>query len=200
MFEVDAMALGQIQANCYLVKENGHCIIIDPGASYQKILDECQGYQVDAIVLTHGHFDHIGAVDQLVEVLQCPVYIYEDDYELAKNPNYNCSYSANITLKSPVKFLVVGDNQIGNFNFKVYQTPGHTHGSVVLLYKDCLFSGDTLFKGDIGRTDLYSGDENEMYESLQLFEKLDHSLKVYPGHGEATTIAEELKSNPYLRN
>lgn len=196
--EIRKLTLGMYQTNTYLVIENNEVIIIDPVSKPERIqalLNENE--TIIAICLTHGHFDHIGAVDELVEIYKCPVYIHEDDYELTQDPEKNYSQTKKIKLKSKLTYYT-DHMKVGSFAFDVYHTPGHTKGSVCLKFNDALFTGDTLFKGSIGRTDLYGGNPQDMKQSLRFIRSLNVNYTIYPGHEEITNLFDELKRNPYL--
>ena len=137
-------------------------------------------------------------VDKLVKLYQCPVYISKEDEIMARDPYLNLSEEDNIVIHSPVQHLKEGTYQIGHFSVQVYETPGHTPGSLMFRIGNELFSGDTLFHMSIGRTDLPLGSNSEMRSSLQLIKTLDPALRVYPGHEEVTTLEYELEHNPYL--
>lgn len=177
-------------------------MVIDPGANAEKIREkiaETPEEKVLAILLTHAHYDHIGAVDELHALYQCPVYLSRGDWKLSRNEDLNRIYSRSAKITCEETDYPSGDLVIGPFTFQVYETPGHSAGSVCLRCDDCLFTGDTLFAGSAGRTDLYSGSEWKLRESLRLLAGLDPKLKVYPGHEGSTTLEEELRTNPYLR-
>jgi len=173
--------------------------MIDPGARGERILAMVDDYTVDGILLTHGHLDHIGAVDAIVAQKHCPVYCSTNDLKLLSDPRLNCSNQNNIRVNSKVIGIDEGEYQIGAFKVKVYATPGHTHGSLVFLIDDKLFTGDTLFKESVGRTDLPTGSASEMRNSLKLFLDFNPDMIIYPGHEGISTIGHELKANPYMK-
>ena len=192
--EIFTMPLGAYQTNCYLVWGAGDtCVVIDPGYQPQDVLAQAAnlGKTVGAILLTHGHFDHVGGVKEIAEKTGCPVYVSEE--ELTLDPRmtagplfYTHTYGQTFTL--------------GDLFFQILPTPGHTPGSVCLICGDTMFSGDTLFVGSIGRTDFPGSNPKQMWQSLSLLEGLDKDYTVLPGHGEATTLFEEKRSNPFLQN
>lgn len=196
--EIRTLTLGIYQTNTYLVINNNDVIVIDPVSKtdrIQSLLKENES--IVGICLTHGHFDHIGAVDDLVNVYKCPVYIHEDDYELTQDPEKNYSQTKKIKLKSKLLFYSER-TKIKSFDFEVIHTPGHTKGSVCLRFDENLFTGDTLFKGSIGRTDLYGASPQEMKQSLRTLRSLNENYNIFPGHDGSTTLFDELKRNPYL--
>lgn len=198
--KLETIVLGVNQTNCYLLWNGNHVLIIDPAARAERIREHLASDSiVDAILLTHGHFDHIGAVDELAHEYSCPVYIHEKDVHFLKDSNRNYSFSKNIVVHTPTKNLTEGKHQIGSFVMEVFETPGHSDGSVVIQIENYLFTGDTLFKSDVGRTDLYSGSDSKLEHSLQFLKQLDSQLLVLPGHGPSSTIEEEINTNPYLK-
>lgn len=201
MYKVETYPLGIYQANCYLLWKEDHVIMVDPGGKSGELIQYLNEQEavVDAILLTHGHFDHIGGVDYFVNEFKCPVYIDEADEVMLNDTYLNGSIPGRESIvNTPVQFYKVGKNTVGNFLFEAIFAPGHSHGCTMLKFDNILFSGDVLFQGTIGRTDLPVSDPKEMKESLKMIKKLDPSLIVYPGHGNATTLKEELSSNPFL--
>ncbi len=199
--EVTTIVTGAFATNTYLIDTAGGMIVVDPGGKADKLLEVIKDRPV-TVLLTHGHFDHIKAVDGLYNRYQCPIYMHQADRELtdpllSKKTNVLGPYSASIS--SPVNDLKEGSLMIYDHMISVYFTPGHTKGSVVYQLEDVIFSGDTLFKESVGRTDLYGGNERDLRHSLALFESFSPDTIVYPGHGEQTTIGHELIYNPFLR-
>ncbi|KXB86701.1 MBL fold metallo-hydrolase [Veillonella sp. DNF00869] len=188
---------GLYKTNCYILKENGYALIIDPGFHGQRIMKELQDMVPVGIVLTHGHADHICAVDTLVEAYHIPVYMHPKDEELLLvKRRMPSGYKERFT--SPYIALEEGPLQIGSFSLNVWEVPGHSAGSVFVGYKHILFTGDTLFKGTIGKVNTYNGDSKAMEKTLQKIMTLDPSYVIYPGHGSSTTLRYELATNPYL--
>lgn len=201
MYRVERLVLGMIGTNCYLLWENQHVLIIDPASKSNRIkesIDEHQGI-VDGIVLTHGHFDHIAGADAIAKQFQCPIYVNELDVPLLRDPHLNLSESQNIIVQTPTQSLGPGKQKIGSFEFEFMDAPGHSEGSSMLLWHDNLICGDVLFQGSIGRTDFYTSSNTKMMQTLAVVKTLDPDLNVYPGHGEPTTIHQELLTNPYLQ-
>ncbi len=196
--KLECLPIGQFEENIYILHDNNQVLIIDPGAHAKEIIKHIdENEEVLAILLTHGHSDHTGAVDDLVDIYNCPIYLSKNEFPLVDKNNNHRNYA--IPIYSEIRDITEL-NQIGKFTLKVYETPGHTSGSVCIQYKNILFTGDTLFSSSIGRTDLYSGNDIEMYHSLLFLKSLDKDFKVYPGHGPSTMIGDELIKNPFLIN
>ena len=202
MKKYETLVLGPIQANCYLLWEDQHVIIVDPGSKSPRVRERIEAGKgiVDAIVLTHGHIDHIQGADVWAKEYNCPIYISELDEPLLYDASLNCSamFGEAFTLKSKVKNLMPGIQKIGAFRFRVYDAPGHSEGSVVLEWEPYLICGDVLFQMGIGRTDLPGGSHSKMMHTLQFIKTLSPDRIVLPGHGPTTTIQDELLHNPYL--
>lgn len=195
--------LGPVQANCYLVVENHKALLIDPGDVYPEldsILKE-NDCTLQAIVLTHAHFDHIGGVDFIVHQFGVDVYLNPKEFDFLKDPELNSSqaFYMDVTIQSPCHKLVEGKNEIGDFEIDALYCPGHSIGSTVLKIEDCLFTGDVLFQGSIGRMDLATGSVEDMKQSLKKLYNLSKDYKVYPGHGPSTSLSQEKKWNDSLK-
>ena len=196
---VQTIAVGEIQTNCYIIScpETKACAIVDPGDESTTILDfiDTHGLKPEAIFLTHGHYDHTMAVDDIVQAFGVPVYIHEEETsEDAKSPYTYIPHG-------DTRFWEDGDTvEVGTLSFLVLHTPGHTAGSVCLKVGDCLFSGDTMFRDDCGRCDLPGGDYGTMLKSLAKIGKLEGVEDVFPGHMDATTLEREHRFNTYLKS
>lgn len=197
---------GQLENNMYLVmdEDTKKAVLIDATELIPEIPDTVKqlGADVQYILLTHGHFDHIMGLNDLKKELNAEAMICKDDLVISDNINEFTRLFNWPDSKPPVyeKYLKDGDViTVGNMNIKVIHTPGHTEGGVCYLIEDNLFSGDTLFRGSVGRTDLFGGDFSKLSDSIKnkLF-KLDNDIKVFPGHGPMTTIGYEKKHNEIL--
>ncbi|MGP4080905.1 MBL fold metallo-hydrolase [Pseudalkalibacillus sp. R45] len=203
------LTVGPVQANCYLLW-NGkrEALIIDPGSEGDRINQEIEtlGLKPSAILLTHAHFDHIGALDEVRSKWHVPVYLHQEELEWLGNPDLNGSsffpMVQSVVMNEADHVLKGGQNlEIDGFSCKVLYTPGHSPGSVSFYFKESelVVSGDALFMGSIGRTDLPGGDHKRLLKSIhnQLL-SLDEETQVLSGHGPSTTIGEEMNSNPFL--
>ena len=190
---------GDIQENCYIVRAEGRddCVVVDPGDEYSKLKAAIGDRRVGAILLTHGHFDHIMAVGEMARDFGAPVYVGAEDVEILNDAEKN-GYSSLMGI-SFANWPHVDAQPFGEalttcgMDFKVLKTPGHSRGSVCLYLEGegVLFSGDTLFRAGFGRLDLHGGNKRAIVDSLKKLFALPGSVEVYPGHGGATTIGEE---------
>ena len=204
MVTIQILPLGAYQTNTYLVRDSGSgtCVVIDPGYDAREILQAvaAAGARVEAVLLTHGHFDHVGAVEQIVEQTGCALYMHKADWAQPIDPMSTYFYPLANCDFTDISFCREGDAiSAAGLTFSVLETPGHTPGSVCYACEDQLFSGDTLFAGSCGRTDLSGGDPAAMQRSLTRLAGLDRPYRVYPGHGGATTLERERAYNPYLK-
>lgn len=204
---IEQIKTGMIEENCYLVYNDEALLIIDPGEDAAKIKTQIEKTQQQpvTILLTHTHYDHIGAVEELRQFYQIPVYVSPLEQSWLGDPILNLSGLgrhddiANIIV-SPAEYeFEMKPYRLGNMTFRVVPTPGHSIGSVSFIFDDFVVSGDALFKGSIGRTDLYTGNLEQLLHSIQtqLF-VLPDEFAVYPGHGDATTIEHEKRTNPFF--
>ncbi len=199
--------LNDFTENTYIINEKRECFIIDPGTNFEEIVSYIDGkeFDVKGVLLTHGHFDHIYSLNQIVKKYGCTVYINEKERDFLFDPNLNLS---SMTYKKFIlkdKLIVNAFNskdkiKLGYETIKIIDTPGHTRGGVCYHYKNFLFSGDTLFKGSIGRTDLPTSNKAALERSVNmLVTKLRDNTVVYPGHGHFTTILSEKLDNPFIK-
>ena len=184
--------------NCYLIGDETAkvCALVDPGGSLEKILEMVQsrGLTLEKILLTHGHYDHVGQVSALLEVYpMAAVYLHrldhrEDDKRLYPPPTWGFNH-----------FEDGSHLSVGSIDVQVLHTPGHSAGSVTLLAEDVMLCGDTLFTGSCGRCDMEGGSERKMVASLKRLGELEGDFTVYSGHGPASTLERERRTNPCLR-
>lgn len=205
--KVHTMSLGILETNCYIVENDRAVLVIDPGAEPERVIDQIRAINkpVTAILLTHTHFDHIGAVDELCRQFDVPLYAADKEKYWLTNSEFNGSqkYSAygmpEIIVRQIPKVLVKGSRTIGTFQFDVYETPGHSPGSLSFVFDDFAVVGDTLFKEGIGRTDLKEGNLQSLMHSItEVLFQLDEQMTIYPGHGPKTTIGYEMNHNPFI--
>ena len=197
--EIRYLTVGMIQTNCYILcdEKSGQCAVIDPGDEAGQIEKaiEGSGCTPRAILLTHGHYDHTGAVEDLRQRWPgIPVYLNQAD-----TPAGGAAKGLFPPLPETISYGEGDMVTVGGLNIEVMHTPGHSKGSVTLRCEEALFTGDTLFAGDCGRTDLRGGDMDEMLESLGRLGRLPGDCTVLPGHMEFSTLDRERKENPWLR-
>lgn len=196
MLKIHTLTLGAYQTNCYIIHDEASktCCVIDPGYTPEIVLDTLEelGLTLEAILLTHGHFDHVGGVKLLASETGCKVYLCADDLSMPPMVTNGPLYYTNTYGEGDVLGLA-------GLSIRVIQTPGHTPGSVCLITGSAMFSGDTLFQGSCGRTDLPGGSFPQIRQSLLRLGTMAGNYFVYPGHGSATTLAEEKRYNPYLK-
>ena len=196
MLKTYALALGAYQTNCYIIHDDASksCCVIDPGYDPDIILDKLDslGLTLEAVLLTHGHFDHVGAVKELASETGCEVYLHSADLTMPPMMTAGPLYYTK-TYAEGSKLALAG------LTISVLHTPGHTPGSVCLRCETSLFSGDTLFQGSCGRTDLPGGDWATILKSLNRLAAIEGNFWVFPGHGGSTTLRDEKKYNPYMR-
>lgn len=203
--QINNLSVGELSTNCYIIvtqKNNG--IVIDPGGSFGqiKLFIETNNIHVTAIVLTHGHYDHIGAVSELKKLTNAKLYIHKDDNEMLGSAQKCLATLFDDSEFKPIKADVLlknGDKiTVDEVILTTMHTRGHTKGSCVFLCDDVMFSGDTLFKNGFGRTDLYGGNIEELRHSLCDLAHLEGDYTILSGHGEQTTLAYEKITNPYM--
>ena len=203
-FKVGRMVLGMVGTNCYFVYDDDtkETVVIDPAKDglYDKL--SSNGLKPVAILLTHGHFDHIMGTHELVEKSGAKVYALESEKELCGDADLNASAQIRRPYTVEPDVLLTDGQEIepAGMKIRVYATPGHTEGSCCFYIESrkWLFTGDTLFCGSIGRTDLPTGDDRKIMRSVHMLtDTFDDDVKVYPGHGDTSTIGDEKKYNPF---
>lgn len=173
--EIKKVITGALDENCYILIQNNECLIVDPGSDFPKIKEQIKDNKVLGVLITHSHFDHIGALRN---------FLTKRSIKIFKRSN-----------------LEEKEYTIGSFKFKCLYTPGHSKDSVTFYFEPehIMFIGDFIFKDSIGRTDLPGGDPNDMMNSIEKIRKYNSNIVLYPGHYEETTLGEETKNNPYLK-
>lgn len=203
--KVHTIPVGFLAENCYIIElENGNAVAVDCGDESEKILSFLNSHNLTLkkILLTHGHFDHINAVADIVKKTGAQVFIHEDDEPMLTSSRLNLSSSMpNIHFKPFDNAIKIHDGDVikqDDIEFKVMHTKGHTKGGVCYICNDVIFSGDTLFAGDVGRTDFPGGSYPEILASVKKLAELEGNYIVYPGHGPSTTLETERKTNMYI--
>lgn len=172
--KIDIVKVGELECNCYLLEINNKVLVIDPGDDSDKIIDKIANRDVVGIIITHCHFDHIGAIDDLVNKYNVSVYDKNNMNE--------------------------GINKINDFIFDIIYTPGHKEDCICIYFKEdkVMFVGDFIFRGSIGRCDLPGGNIRDMITSIDKIKKYDKDIVIYPGHGDKTTLEYEINNNMYF--
>lgn len=172
--KIDIVKVGYLECNCYILDIDNKVLVIDPGDDYDKIVEKINGREIVGIIVTHYHFDHIGALSKFISEYDVSVY--------------------------DINNMNDGLFDIGDFVFEVIYTPGHKDDAITIYFKDlkCMFCGDFVFKGSIGRCDLPGGNIKEMLKSIKKIKKYDRDIVIYPGHGDRTTLFYEIENNLYF--
>jgi len=202
--EVTKLIVGPLQANCYLLREDNLVGVIDPGAEPHRILQvvERQHWRLVWIVLTHGHADHAGAAEDLRASTGAPVLAHREEARILADLERNLSSLVGRPWTLTVDdFLADGQElRLGRLSLRVRHTPGHTPGGICIVGEGMAFTGDTLFAGSIGRTDLPGGDFGQLLKSIRsVLMQLPDATVVKPGHGPDTTVGRERRGNPFVR-
>jgi hydroxyacylglutathione hydrolase len=203
---VTRLVLGPLETNCWVVGDDldGPVVVIDPADKPQEVLEAVGPRSIEAIVLTHGHFDHLGAVAELVASSGAPLAMHAADAGSVTSEVSNGAALFGFELRAPAPTRLLADDEVftaGEVEFRVLSTPGHTPGGICLLARDAagkehLFSGDTLFAGSVGRTDFPGGDARALARSIEVsLAPLAEDVLVHPGHGPDTTIGRESRVN-----
>ncbi len=197
---VNTLSVGELGTNCYIIYDDTAAVVIDPGAEAERIIAALGGRELSAILLTHGHFDHIGAAAELKSATAAPVYMHEADEEMIDDPQKSLAFMTG-TVPAPFKpDFYVSDGDIlsfGDLSFRVLHTPGHSGGGASYVIENSIFSGDLIFKCSVGRFD-YGSFTDEMASVKRVLSEFPDSFVIYPGHGPSTTVGYEKKYNPYV--
>ncbi|MHB8050584.1 MAG: MBL fold metallo-hydrolase [Coriobacteriia bacterium] len=200
---VERLTLGPLDTNCWLVDDGagGPVVVVDPAEEAGVILGALAGMPVAAVVLTHGHFDHIGAAREVCEATGAPLLVHVADAPglTSASGTGGAAFGFDVTAPPADRVLADGDTvTAGDLTLTVIHTPGHTPGCICLSGSGHLLSGDTLFAGSIGRTDFPGGDMSAMRRSIARLASLPDDVRVHPGHGPETTIGRERRVNPFF--
>jgi len=202
---IKKLVVGPLQENCYIVgdRKTREAIVIDPGDEPDRVIDEIKdsGLEVGAVILTHGHFDHIGAAGDIRKETGAKILMHKEDmesYALAREQAAFWGFDMD-DLPQPDGFVEEGQEiKAGGLRFKVMHTPGHSKGGICLYGEGVLFSGDTVFQGSVGRTDFPGGSAEELRKSFKRLLGLPDDTKIFSGHGPETTIGREKKENFFV--
>lgn len=193
------------EVNSYLLIKRKESILIDPGFNGQAIIDYCneQDLNVKHVILTHGHFDHIKSIEMLAKHFSFNIYISKEDKPFLTNNEYSYATAFGSKFNLPdLEVVEVNDGEVLRIldeSFDILLTPGHTKGSICIKNERMVFSGDTLFYNSVGRTDLYSGNQSELFKSLEkITKKYSNDVNIYPGHGEHGKLKIIKEINPFI--
>jgi len=197
------LTLGALDTNCWLVddEKGGPLLVVDPADEPRVILEAIGDTAVEAVVLTHGHFDHLGAVSEVLEATGAPLLVHEADAEgITSAVGTGGAMFGFLTVSPPAERVLAESDVVaaGEVTLKVVHTPGHTPGSICLYTEGHLLTGDTVFAGSIGRTDFPGGDMPAMRHSIARLAELPDETRIYPGHGPESTIGRERRVNPFF--
>jgi hydroxyacylglutathione hydrolase len=205
VFNVEKIVTGKFKQNCYILScDSRDCLVIDPGADAVRILDHIQANKLVplAILNTHAHFDHVGAIAELKEKFEIPCYFHPGDLGILKKATFFAHFIDGVEpIEVPsVDFLFESDKlELGPFSMKIMHTPGHSQGSVCIRLGGLIFTGDTVFSHANGRVDLPGGDIKKLRESLKLISRLPQDIVMYPGHGGHFTLKQCIEGNEAFR-
>ncbi len=204
---IRSLPVGQLEGNCLIIADEASkdCMVIDPGDEPDTILDtiKANGLKVIYIVCTHGHFDHVGCVGDIKQATGADIVIHKDEieiYQAAKDMASFWGFDIDPLPEPEIKVQEGDIIKLGGLSFEVFHTPGHSPGGICLYADGLVITGDTLFAGSVGRTDFYGGDISKLRDSFRRLMSLPENTKVLSGHGPATTIGKEKKTNMFSFN
>ncbi len=202
---IKKITVGPLENNCFVIadEKSGECLVIDPGDEPDRILDLIRedNFQLKYIVCTHAHFDHVAAVPEIKEETKAKIVLHRDDLDIYRGTkDQAAAWGYEIDpLPEPDIFVSEGDIlEAGDLKFEVLHTPGHSQGSFCLYGEGVIITGDTLFAGSVGRTDLYGGDIDKLKKSFRRLMHLPDDVKILPGHGPESTIGKEKRNNYFV--
>ena len=204
-YHLESLVVGMLDTNCYILADTAtrKAAIIDPGGEPERIIAKIRSgkYEPVAIINTHGHMDHIEANAALKDAFALTVYLHRAEAEYMSKPALNASALIGLSVTVPPADVLVEENSVinvGSLELTILHTPGHTPGGICVGVEDILFTGDTLFCGTVGRTDLPGGSEEEMHRSLKKLRSISPETRILPGHGPECELGREFEHNPYL--
>ena len=206
IMRIEKIVVGQLDVNCYIISDDAkqEALIIDPGDEAEKIIEyiDTIGLKPQYILFTHAHYDHVCAVKELHDQYKAIIVMHEDEkpvYQMTKQLCISWGYEPE-DFPAPERTVRDGDTiSIGAISFQVMHTPGHSPGSICIYGENVLFTGDTLFQGSVGRTDLPGGDSELLSRSLKRLLLLPSETRVFCGHGSETSLADEMRNNPFMK-
>ena len=199
--------VGPLESNCYIIADERtkETLLVDPGDEPDRIIDVINknNFKIKYIILTHAHFDHVGALSDIKQETGAPIIIHHDERETYRGTREHAAFLGFEIDEIPEPDVLVSEGdilEIGDLKFEIIHTPGHSPGGICLLGKDILITGDTIFAGSVGRTDLHGGDILQLKNSFKRIMSLSEEIKILPGHGPETTVGREKKENFFSLN
>lgn len=203
---IKSLSVGPLENNCFIIANEGtgESLLVDPGDEPDRILDVINEneFKVKYLVCTHAHFDHVGAVPEIKKETNAKIVIHRDEVSIyEKVPDLSALFGFEIDpLPEPDILVLEGDQLVvGDLKFQILHTPGHSPGGICLYGEGIIITGDTIFAGSVGRTDLYGGDIEKLKKSIKRLMTLPDEVKIFPGHGPQSTIGYEKNNNSFYR-